>query len=148
MITYFTLQKSEMCKIHSNWVKINLKTSENYSKASENHPKKEWKSLQNSEFYSFGKLTDMTEGQLFCFELCLCEFPPKVKFTLLGWFLRLGVIIIRFGMIFTCFGSDFHSVGVDFTIFTFLKSNHFTLFTLRAVERVTLLRFLFGMHPY
>ena len=34
-------------------------------------------------------------------------------------------------MIFTRFESDFHSVRVVLTLFTLLKSNHFTLFTLR-----------------
>ena len=34
-------------------------------------------------------------------------------------------------MIFTHFESDFHSVRVVLTLFTLLKSNHFTLFTLR-----------------
>ena len=34
-------------------------------------------------------------------------------------------------MIFTRFESDFHSVRVFLTLFTLLKSNHFTLFTLR-----------------
>ena len=34
-------------------------------------------------------------------------------------------------MIFTHFESDFHSIRVVLTLFTLLKSNHFTLFTLR-----------------
>ena len=38
-------------------------------------------------------------------------------------------------MIFTCFESDFHSVRVVFTLFTLLKSNHFTLFTLREFDK-------------
>ena len=46
-------------------------------------------------------------------------------------FTLFGVIFTHFGMIFTCFESDFHSVRVFLTLFTLLKSNHFTLFTLR-----------------
>ena len=59
---------SKRVKIIPKWVKIT--------------PKKEWKSLQYSEFHFLGKLT---EGQFFCFELSLCALPQKVKFTL-EWF--------------------------------------------------------------
>ena len=41
------------------------------------------------------------------------------------------MIFTSFGMIFTHFESDFHSVRVVLALFTLLKSNHFTLFTLR-----------------
>ena len=95
-----TLQKSEKRKDHSNRVKITLKTSENHSKASENHSEESenhskrvtftfWgsslrdsslESLQKSDFHFLGELTD---GQLFCFELSLSELPQKVKVTLL-----------------------------------------------------------------
>ena len=44
-------------------------------------------------------------------------------------------------MIFTLFEGDFHSIRVVFTLSTLLKSNHFTLFTLREnicwVEMIT-----------
>ena len=46
-------------------------------------------------------------------------------------FTLFRVIFTHFGMIFTRFESDFHSVRVFLTFFTLLKSNHFTLFTLR-----------------
>ena len=40
-----------------------------------------------------------------------------------------ALIFTHFGMIFTRFESDFLSVRVFLTLFTLLKSNHFTLFT-------------------
>ena len=58
--------------------------------------------------------------------------PPQSESHAFGVILTLfGVIFTRFGMIFTRFESDFHSVRVVLTLFTLLKSNHFTLFTLR-----------------
>ena len=99
-----TLQKSEKRKDHSNRVKITLKTSANHSKASENH-------FEESENHS-----------------------KRVTFTFWGSSLRDSSKQIKelsFRMIFTRFESDFHSVRVVLTLFTLLKSNHFTLFTLR-----------------
>ena len=78
-----TLQKSEKRKHHSNRVKITLKTSENHSKASENHSEESENQSQKSDFHFWGELT---EGQLFCFELSLSELPQKVKVTLWEWF--------------------------------------------------------------
>ena len=75
-------------------------------------------------------------GHLFCFELSLCELPQKVKFTIGVIFTLFGVIFTHFVMIFTPFESDFHSVRVFLTLFTLLKSNHFTLFTLREYGRL------------
>ena len=64
--------------------------------------------------------------------------PKRVKITPIGEIHSIGVIFTLFGvifthfrMIFTRFESDFHSVRVFLTLFTLLKSNHFTLFTLR-----------------
>ena len=58
--------------------------------------------------------------------------PQKSESHSFGVILTLfGVIFTCFGMIFTRFESDFHSVRVVITLFTLLKSNHFTLFTLR-----------------
>ena len=53
---------------------------------------------------------ELTERQLCCFELPLCELPIKVKFTLFKWFLLfwknhsllIGVISLILGVIFTC----------------------------------------------
>ena len=53
-------------------------------------------------------------------------------------FTLFGVIFTHFGMIFTRFESDFHSGRVFFTLFTLLKSNHFTLFTLNEIARTIL----------
>ena len=62
--------------------------------------------------------------------------PPKSESHSFGVILTLfGVIFTRFGMIFTRFESDFHSVRVVLTHFTLLKSNHFTLFTLREYSK-------------
>ena len=53
---------------------------------------------------------------------------PKSKIRSFGVIFTLfGVIFTHFGMIFTPFKSNFHSVRVVFTLFTLLKSNHFTL---------------------
>ena len=57
---------------------------------------------------------------------------PKGEIDSFGVIFTLfGVIFTHFGMIFTRFKSDFHSVRVFLSIFTVLKSNHFTFFTLR-----------------
>ena len=59
---------------------------------------------------------------------------PKSEIHSIGVIFTLfGVIFTHFGMIFTHYESDFHSVRVflTLTLFTLLKSNHFTLFTLR-----------------
>ena len=54
--------------------------------------------------------------------------PPKSEIHSIGMIFTLfGVIFTHFGMIFTRFKSNFHSVRVIFTLFTLLKSNHFTL---------------------
>ena len=97
-------------------MKIALKTSENHSKVSENHSNRVnftfWGSSQrDSSFVSS------------------C---PSVR-SPLKWviFTPFGVIFTHFGMIFTRFESDFHSVRVFLTLLNLLKSNHFTLFTLR-----------------
>ena len=71
---------------------------------------KEWKLLQKSEFYVLGELT---EGQLFCFELSLCEClppPPPVKFTLLESF---SLFLESFSLVL----KDFHSVKSGFYAF-------------------------------
>ena len=61
----------------------------------------------------------------------LCA-PPWSEIHSTGVIFTLfRVIFTHFGMIFTRFESDFHSVRVFLTLFTLLKSNHFTLFTLR-----------------
>ena len=56
----------------------------------------------------------------------------KVKSTLSEWcLLFLEWFFTRFGMIFPHYESNFHSVKVVFSLFTLLRSNHFTLLTLR-----------------
>ena len=53
---------------------------------------------------------------------------PKSEIHSIGVIYTLfGVIFTHFGMIFTRFKNNFHSVRVVFTLFTLLKSNHFTL---------------------
>ena len=53
---------------------------------------------------------------------------PKSEIHSIGVIFTLfGVIFTQFGMIFTRFKSNFHSVRVVFTLYTLLKSNHFTL---------------------
>ena len=124
-----TLQKSGKRKNHSNRVKITLKKSENHSKASENRSKESENHSKRVNFTSWGKLA---EGQLFCFELSLYELPPRSEIHSFGVIFTLfGAIFTRFGMIFTLFEGDFHSISVVFMLPTLLKSNHFTLFTLR-----------------
>ena len=61
----------------------------------------------------------------------LCVPPESEIYSIGVIFTLFGVIFTHFGMIFTCFESEFHSVRVFLTLFTLLKSNHFTLFTLR-----------------
>ena len=66
------------------------------------------------------------------FPLCA---PPQSKIHPIGVIFTLfGVIFTHLGIIFTCFESDFHSVRVFLMLFTLLKSNHFTLFTLTLKE--------------
>ena len=58
--------------------------------------------------------------------------PPRSEIHSFGVIFTLfGAIFTPFGMIFTLFEGDFHSIRVVFTLSTLLKSNHFTLFTLR-----------------
>ena len=72
-----TLQNNEKCETA---LSDDQSQSENHSKAIDNHSKKKkkkerkGKSLQNSEFHLFGKLT---EGRLFCFELSVCELSKS-----------------------------------------------------------------------
>ena len=51
---------------------------------------------------------NLTEGQLFCFELSLCESQSEIHSTVLEWFsLFLKWFSAHFGMIFTRFESRF-----------------------------------------
>ena len=122
-----TLQKSGKRKNHSNRVKITLKKSENHSKASENFSKesennpKEWISLLGGAHRGTARN-----------ERAVPQRASPKKWNSLFWIFTLfGAIFTRFGTIFTLFEGDFHLIRVVFMLSTLLKSNHFTLFTLR-----------------
>ena len=51
MVTLKRVKIFEKCKNHSEQVKITSKTSENHSKKRGRFLKKEWKSLQKSDFH-------------------------------------------------------------------------------------------------
>ena len=96
--------------------KISLKMSENHSKVSKNHSKKSENHSKRVNFTFLG----MSLGDSPFFSLSVSS--PKSKITLLKWFsLVLRVIFTRLEWFFT--------------LFTLLKSNHFTLFTLTLINR-------------
>ena len=64
----------------------------------------------------------------------------RVKIPPIEWISLFGVIFTHFGMIFIRFKSNFHSVRVVSTLFTLLKSNHFTLLHFRVCVETTLYR--------
>ena len=96
-------------------MKISPKTSENYSKVSENHPKaseitpKDWISLFSAHIGTARNKRAVPQWA-----------PSKNEIH------SFGVIFTLFGIIFTRFESHFHSLRVVSTLFTLLKSNHFT----------------------
>ena len=102
--------------------------SENHSKASENHSKKR---ENHSKIVNFTFLESLLRDSSLVSNCPYVRSQKKWNSLFWGDFHSFGVIITHFGMIFTCFESDFHSVGMIFKIFTLVKSNDFTLFTLR-----------------
>ena len=102
-------------------MKITLKTSENHSKVSENHSKKSENDSNRVNFTFWGSSQRESSFVSSC---------PSVR-SPLKWNSLYWSDFHSFWSDFHSLWNDFHSVRVFLTLFTLLKSNHFTLLTLR-----------------